>query len=87
MCPEDYLHRIGRTGRAGASGNALSFISPEDHSKWRAIDRLINQGKTTKREDTLKLQNRKKPFRDGNKKDYLTNGKKRYNENHRQQYS
>ena len=27
--PEDYVHRIGRTGRAGASGFAVSFVSPE----------------------------------------------------------
>lgn len=47
MCPEDYLHRIGRTGRAGAEGFALSFISPEDGARWKAIDRLINQGEST----------------------------------------
>ena len=28
--PEDYVHRIGRTGRAGASGVAISFVTPED---------------------------------------------------------
>ena len=53
MCPEDYLHRIGRTGRAGATGNALSFISPEDHVRWKAIDRLINKGESTSREEML----------------------------------
>ncbi|XVN42148.1 MAG: DEAD/DEAH box helicase [Candidatus Rickettsia vulgarisii] len=51
MCPEDYLHRIGRTGRAGLAGNALSFISPEDKIRWKAIDRLINQGESTSREE------------------------------------
>lgn len=35
--PEDYIHRIGRTGRAGAEGNALCFISPEEAYKWREI--------------------------------------------------
>ncbi len=39
--PETYVHRIGRTGRAGASGTALSFISSEDHDSLRAIERLI----------------------------------------------
>lgn len=42
QCPEDYIHRIGRTARAGAEGSALNFITPEDKSKWNAIDRLLN---------------------------------------------
>lgn len=42
QCPEDYIHRIGRTGRAGAEGNALCLISPEDNYKWKAILRLMN---------------------------------------------
>lgn len=41
-CPEDYIHRIGRTGRAGAEGFALSLIAPEDRSKWNAIARLLD---------------------------------------------
>ncbi len=39
--PETYVHRIGRTGRAGATGTALSFVSSEDHGNLRAIERLI----------------------------------------------
>lgn len=66
MCPEDYLHRIGRTGRAGNAGNALSFISPEDKIKWKAIDRLINQGESTSREEMMGSKNRRRPF-GGNK--------------------
>ncbi len=42
QCAEDYIHRIGRTGRAGAEGNALCFVSPADNGKWRAIARLVN---------------------------------------------
>ena len=36
QCPEDYIHRIGRTGRAGETGNALSFIC-DDGEKWKEI--------------------------------------------------
>lgn len=42
QCPEDYIHRIGRTGRAGAEGNALCFLSSEDGSKWRAIQKFMD---------------------------------------------
>jgi ATP-dependent RNA helicase DeaD len=39
---EDYIHRMGRTARAGAEGSALCFISPQEADKWRAIERLLN---------------------------------------------
>jgi ATP-dependent RNA helicase DeaD len=42
QCPEDFIHRIGRTGRNGAEGCALSFITGEDGAKWNAIQRLLN---------------------------------------------
>ncbi len=38
--PESYVHRIGRTARAGASGVALSFCDPEERAHLRAIERL-----------------------------------------------
>lgn len=44
QCPEDFIHRIGRTGRAGAEGFALTMISNEDGAKWNAIQRLMNPG-------------------------------------------
>jgi len=42
--PEDYVHRIGRTGRAHAIGDAISFASPEDHANLRALERFIARG-------------------------------------------
>mgnify|MGYP001208212634 CR=1 FL=1 len=41
--PETYVHRIGRTGRAQASGRAISFCSMEEHSYLRDIQQLINK--------------------------------------------
>jgi ATP-dependent RNA helicase RhlE len=41
--PETYVHRIGRTGRAGASGSAVSFCDREEVSNLRAIERLIRR--------------------------------------------
>ena len=41
--PESYVHRIGRTARAGASGHAVSFCLPEEQSRLRLIEKLIGQ--------------------------------------------
>jgi superfamily II DNA/RNA helicase len=43
QAPEDYIHRIGRTGRAGAEGQAVSFLTPEDQSQWQEISRLLTR--------------------------------------------
>ncbi|RKN17293.1 DEAD/DEAH box helicase [Micromonospora musae] len=43
-CPEDqdtYTHRIGRTGRAGASGVAVTFVDWDDVPRWRIIDKTL----------------------------------------------
>ena len=40
--PEDYIHRVGRTARAGAEGFALNFISSGDYRRWIAIQRLMH---------------------------------------------
>ena len=39
--PEDYVHRIGRTGRAGAVGEALSLVSPDETTYLRDIEKLV----------------------------------------------
>ena len=44
-CPEDYIHRVGRTARAGADGCALNLISNHDQSKWDDIQRFISPDK------------------------------------------
>ncbi len=41
--PEDYVHRIGRTGRAGESGIAVSLFSPNEKPQLQAIEKLLKQ--------------------------------------------
>jgi ATP-dependent RNA helicase RhlE len=50
--PEDYVHRIGRTGRAGASGVALTLVSPGDERYLQDIEKLIKKQLPS---ETLKL--------------------------------
>jgi len=40
--PEDYIHRIGRTARAGSIGSALTFLTRDDRLMWNSINKLIN---------------------------------------------
>ena len=48
--PEDYVHRIGRTGRAGKEGEAISLVAPEEHEKLADIEKVI---KTTIRREPV----------------------------------
>ncbi len=53
MHSEDYVHRIGRTGRAHAVGDAISFITPEDQGPLRSLERFIGRGIVRKRADNF----------------------------------
>ena len=60
QCAEDYIHRIGRTARAGASGHALNLVTPQDKSKWDAIERLLKTGDSGQDNDKPKKKSNKK---------------------------
>jgi len=40
---EDYIHRVGRTGRAEATGEAFTFVAPDEENELRAIERAISK--------------------------------------------
>ncbi len=54
--PEQYVHRIGRTARAGADGDAIAFCNPEERALLRDIERTIRQSVPV-REHALGLKN------------------------------
>ncbi|MCP5244577.1 MAG: DEAD/DEAH box helicase [Burkholderiales bacterium] len=58
-CAEDYIHRIGRTARAGASGSAMCLLTPANVEKWNVINQLMNPNaakmKTNERRHTKRL--------------------------------
>ncbi len=56
--PEDYVHRIGRTGRAGASGLAISLVSSEERKQLRDIERLIKRSIPVANNDEFDLPKR-----------------------------
>ena len=41
--PEDYIHRVGRTGRAEATGDAFTFVAPEEEGDVRAIEKAVGR--------------------------------------------
>ena len=43
VAPEDYIHRVGRTARAGATGEAYTLISPDEENEVRAIERAVGR--------------------------------------------
>jgi ATP-dependent RNA helicase RhlE len=43
LAPDDYIHRVGRTGRAEATGEAFTFVSPDEEGDLRNIERAIGR--------------------------------------------
>jgi ATP-dependent RNA helicase RhlE len=41
--PDDYIHRVGRTGRADMTGEAFTFVAPQEESDWRTIERALGR--------------------------------------------
>ena len=88
---EDYIHRIGRTGRAGKEGSSLTFITPNDRSMWSSISKLIdpnfiatkkNKDKNFKKNKKNKVSFKKnKNFKNKKKKFQFNNKKKFRNKN------
>ena len=58
---EDYIHRVGRTARAGRSGDAFTFVAPDEHADMRAIERAL--GKRLDREHPAKGEHPVQPER------------------------
>jgi len=54
--PKDYIHRIGRTGRAESSGEAISFISPEEQHHFKIIQKKMGKPVTMIDSENLDLQ-------------------------------
>ncbi|MBN8553881.1 MAG: DEAD/DEAH box helicase [Deltaproteobacteria bacterium] len=67
---EDYIHRIGRTARAGAEGEALSFVTPEEKGFWRSLSLGTKDGESAKNPNHRgggSNQSGKKHFRGSNR--------------------
>ena len=72
--PEDYIHRIGRTGRAGKEGSALTFLTNSDRNMWRLIQKIIDpnfknlheieKSNFKRNKKSKKFLTKKKKFRD-----------------------
>ena len=75
--PEDYIHRIGRTARAGAKGSALTFLTPADKKNWYLIEKLLNpNAEPPKRQTDSRRKKVKKSFKKFHKMTFKSGRKK-----------
>ncbi len=76
--PEDYIHRIGRTARAGAKGRALTFLTSADTKNWYLIEKLINpNAEQPKKKTDSRRKKVKKSFRKFHKMTFKSGRKKK----------
>ncbi|MDA3928435.1 MAG: DEAD/DEAH box helicase [Prolixibacteraceae bacterium] len=54
--PKDYIHRIGRTGRAENPGDAISFVTPEDQAHFKVIQKKMGRWVTMNDSDSIDLK-------------------------------
>ena len=75
--PEDYIHRIGRTARAGAKGSALTFLTSADTKIWFLFEKLINpNAEPPKKKTDSRRKKVKKSFRKFHKMTFKSGRKK-----------
>jgi len=68
QCPEDYIHRIGRTARAGAKGFSLCLIAPQDRRLWAAIQHMLDPKKNQRPAPERSFgERRRSGYRTGNR--------------------
>jgi ATP-dependent RNA helicase RhlE len=56
--PGDYIHRVGRTARAGATGEAFTFVSEQEQGELRAIERVVKKSLPRRALDGFDYQNK-----------------------------